>query len=202
MDKRHAHHFFRRLQGFRTSYFVVAVVLVGLLFVMAYRQNNVQALRLRDAVIAADEQNGDVESALRELRVYTYGHMNANLSGGANNIYPPIQLKYRYERLVKAEKDRVTAVNAKLYTDAQNYCEQQVTSRTTINRVPCIQDYLASHGAATERPIPDALYKFDFAAPIWSPDLAGWSLVAFVVLLLALIARVVAEWWLRYQLGE
>jgi hypothetical protein len=202
MNKRYAHHVFRQLQGFRTSYFVAAIVIVGALFVYAYRQNNVEAIHLRDAVLEADKQNGDVEGALKTLRVYTYSHMNANLSGGANNIYPPIQLKYRYDRLVQAEKDRVTAVNAKLYTQAQTYCEQQVTSRVTINRVPCIQDYLTTHGAASEQAIPDALYKFDFASPIWSPDLAGWSLVALVFLMLVLIIRLIAEWWLRYSLGE
>lgn len=202
MDKRHAHHVFRQLQGVRTGYFVVAIVIVGAVFVYAYRQNNVEALRLRDTVLEADKQNGDVEGALKTLRLYTYGHMNANLSGGATNIYPPIQLKYRYDRLVQAEKDRVTAVNARLYTEAQNYCEQQVTSRVTINRVPCIQDYLTTHGAVIEKAIPDALYKFDFASPVWSPDLAGWSLVVLLCLLLALIARIAAEMWLRYRLGE
>jgi hypothetical protein len=202
MNKRYAHHAFRRLQGFRTSYFIAAIVVVAALFVYAYRQNNVGAIHLRDAVLEADKQNGDVEGALKTLRVYTYSHMNANLSGGTNNIYPPIQLKYRYDRLVQAEKDRVTAVNAKLYTEAQTYCEQQVTSRVTINRVPCIQDYLTTHGAASERAIPDALYKFDFASPIWSPDLAGWSLVALVFLTLVLIVRLIAEWWLRSSLGE
>lgn len=202
MDKRHAHHLVRRLQELRTRYFVIALVVLGVVFIWAYRQNNIQAIQLRDKVIETDKQNGDVEAALRELRTYTYGHMNAGLGGGANNIYPPIQLKYRYERLVQAEKDRVAAVNARLYTEAQNYCEQQVTSRVTINRIPCIQDYLASHNGVKEQTIPDALYKFSFAAPMWSPDLAGWSLAAFVTIALALIVRVLAEAWLRHRLGE
>lgn len=202
MDKRHAHHVVRRLQELKTRYFVIALILVGVTFIWAYRQNNIGAIQLRDKVSEADKQNGDVEGALRELRMYTYGHMNAGLGGGANNIYPPIQLKYRYERLVQAEKERVAAVNAKLYTEAQNYCEQQVTSRVTINRIPCIQDYLASHNGAKEQQIPDALYKFSFAAPMWSPDIAGWSLVGFVVIALALIARLLAEAWLRHRLSE
>jgi preprotein translocase subunit SecF len=35
--------------------------------------------------------------------------------------------------------------------------------------------------------IPSALYKFDFVSPTWSPDLAGWSLVLSVLLLVAFI---------------
>jgi hypothetical protein len=171
-------------------------------FVLAYRHNNLTAIKLRDQLLVVDQQNGDIETALRNLRSYTYGHMNANLSGGSNNIYPPIQLKYRYERLVAAEKAKTEAENSKLYTEAQNYCEQQVTSRVTINRVPCIQDYLSTHGAAIAKSINDDLYKFDFASPIWSPDLAGWSLAVTVILLIAYLVRLASEWWLRSRLND
>lgn len=197
MNKRHLHHLLTRLKKLHTSYFVILLVVAGLMFVFGYRQNNLTALELRDKLLEVDKQNGDVEAALTELRSFTYSHMNANLSAGSNNIYPPIQLKYRYERLVEAEKNRVAALNADLYTQAQNYCEQQVTSRVTINRVPCIQEYLTTNGAATQRAIPDAMYKFDFVAPIWSPDLAGWSFVVFVLTAVALVIRLASEWLLR-----
>jgi hypothetical protein len=128
--------------------------------------------------------------------------MNASLDTGPGGIYPPIQLKYQYQRLVQAEKARVDAANSKLYTEAQNYCEQQVTSRKTIDRVPCIQDYLASRPTVTEQTVPDALYKFDFVSPIWSPDLAGWFLISTLLLALILAIRLCAEWWLRYELSR
>jgi hypothetical protein len=44
--------------------------------------------------------------------------------------------------------------------------------------VPCIQQYVQSHSkTAVTATIPDALYKFSFVSPSWSPDLAGWSLL-------------------------
>lgn len=202
MHKRRLHHVLTRLKGLRYMYFVIVLVPALVVFVFAYRQNNLTALQLRDELLMVDKQNGDVEAALKKLRTFTYSHMNAGLSAGPNGIYPPIQLKYTYERLIDAETQRVNTANSQLYTEAQAYCEGQVTSRVTINRVPCIQDYLTTHSSIVAQSIPDGLYKFDFVAPAWSPDLAGWSLVFAVIVLLAFVSRVVLELWLRYRLKE
>src|SRR3569623_2135985 len=110
--------------------------------------------------------------------------MNTYLATSAG-LYPPNQLKYTYDRLVKAEGDRVTLANSQLYTQAQVYCQQQNSvDFSGRNRVPCITNYVNTHGIKTQA-IPDALYKFDFVSPRWSPDLAGWSMV-FTVLCLVI----------------
>lgn len=171
--------------------FLVAVLLSGLLAVYGLRDNNLTMINLRDSVYRADQQNGDVESALRELRVHIYSHMNTDPGSGSNSIRPPIQLKYRYERLVSAEKQRIAEANTKVYTDAQIFCEQQnPASVSGRSRVPCIEDYVARNGIK-EQQIPEALYKFDFVSPIWSPDLAGWSLLTFAIAGVLLIGRVI-----------
>lgn len=200
MNKRSIHHRLVRLRRVKYAYLLVALLVCGGTFVLAYRYNNLTALRLRDELLRVDKQDGDVESALNKLRHFTYGHMNANLSTGNTGIYPPIQLKYTYERLVEKEQERVDNVNSQFYTEAQLFCEQQVTSTVTINRVPCIQEYLTSHGGVQARQIPDALYKFDFVSPRWSPDLAGWSLIAFGVISIVLVSRISLDMWLRHQL--
>ena len=142
-------------------------------------------VRLRDEVYKADKEGGDVNKALNNLRSYVYGHMNTNLSSGGNSIKPPIQLKYTYERLQKVEQERVDTINSKVYTDAQNYCQAlNSVDFSGRNRVPCITEYVTSHGAKAQ-PIPAALYQFDFVSPTWSPDFAGWSLLITAVLLLA-----------------
>ena len=105
MHKRHVYHLLKQLRKIRAWYFIAAIILSLAVSIAALRQNNLQAIQLRDQVIKVDEQNGDVEAALRELRQHVYSHMNSNLAapGGA---YPPVQLKYRYERLLAAEKER------------------------------------------------------------------------------------------------
>lgn len=202
MNKRYVHHLLKRLQRFRLAYLIVAVIVSGGVFIGAYRHNNIVALQLRDKVQTVDKDNGDVESVLQELRSYTYSHMNAGLDSGGNSIYPPIQLKYHYERLVAAERQRVEAANSHLYTEAQAYCEHLMPTGVSRDRVPCIQNYVTTHNPAVAQPVPDALYKFNFTAPLWSPDLAGWSLFVTGVLLVVLIIRIGLAQWLRYRLHD
>lgn len=166
------------------------------------RQNNLTALRLRDVVIEADKNNTDVETPLRELREYTYAHMNANLATGTG-VQQPIQLKYRYDRLVEAEKARVDAANGNIYTAAQAECERLFPAgqvgASGGGRITCIEQYVSTHGVS-ENSIPEDLYKFDFISPAWSPDVAGISLVIAVACFLLFVVRFTLEKWLKRRL--
>src|SRR5690606_32229746 len=182
MDTKQARHVRRQFRAVNKWYFLVGAIVCGIIGVFALRQNNLNAIALRDKVSQADKANGDVEGALRELREYTYAHMNTSLKTDTGTQHP-IQLKYRYERLLKAEKDRVAKSNENIYTRAQKHCEARYPAWTLRDqRVPCIQKFIRDNGGEQERPIPDALYKFDFVAPAWSADLAGLSLIVSVVL--------------------
>lgn len=174
----------------------LSLFLVSLLiFVIAMRDNNQTMVQLRDAVYEADKDNGDVNRAIDELRLYVYSHMNTDLSSGGNAIKPPIQLKHTYERLQAAEKQRVDAVNEKIYTDAQTYCERQnPTSFSGGTRVPCIEAYVSKNGAKPNI-IPAGLYQFDFVSPSWSPDLAGWSLVLTSLFFICLAVSFTLNKW-------
>lgn len=188
MDRKYLHHLWTRIRVVKTWYLLAACLVFALIAVAALRNNYTGMTRLREAVYQADRDAGDVETALQDLRSYVGGHMNTSLDNG-NGIYPPIQLKYTYERLVKAEKDRVEAATSQIYTDAQKHCEALYPGSVSGGpRVPCIEQYIKSHGT-TARSIPDALYKFDFVSPRWSPDLAGWSVVFGIVFLGLTVVR-------------
>ena len=171
--------------------FVISLVLT----LIALRQNNQEMVRLRAAVYAADKNDSDVEKALAELRGYVHSHMNTDLTGGGNAIRPPIQLKYTYERLVAAEQAKANAGNTQLYTEAQNYCQTQNPSSFSGGpRVPCVEEYITTHGVpASQINIPASLYKFDFVSPLWTPDLAGWSLLLTVLLFIAFVVSFVVD---------
>lgn len=195
--KKQLHHIWVRIRRVSYWYFLIVFLISLAISVASLRNNNLNMIKLRDAVAVADEQNGDVEGALRNLREYVYSHMNTNLTSGSTAIKPPIQLKYRYERLLNAEKDRVAAANGNIYNEAQAICEARFPAGVSGgSRVPCIQDYVSSHGAQ-EQPIPDALYKFDFVSPLWTPDLAGWSLATSAILLLLFLLRLSFEKWAK-----
>ncbi len=171
----------------------------GVVSIISLRSNNLGAVRMRDKVLQTDKDNGDVEAALRELRTYVYSHMNTDLSSGTN-VYPPVQLKYRYARLVEAEKQRVQTEMAKVYTDAQRLCEQQnTTDFSGRNRVPCIESYVTNH-TIVEQPIGDDVYKFDFASPAFSFDTAGISLLLSGFFAALAAANFLTHKWLKGRL--
>lgn len=202
MDKRRLHHFWAQVRYVSPWYFFVLAIVFGAVSVLAMRNNNLNMIKLRDKVTQADQSNGDVETALRDLREYIYSHMNTNLDSGGNTIKPPIQLKYRYDRLLQAEKDRVDAATAKIYTDAQAICEAQFPQSFSGGpRVPCNQDYITSH-TVTAKTIDSSLYKFDFVSPAWSPDLAGWSLLAAIVAASLFLAKYSLDRWLKSELSR
>lgn len=201
-NKRHLHHVWRKLKPVNAWVFLGLAVLFAAISVYAMRQNNLRSIELREAVSKADMENGDVETPLRELREHIYSHMNASLSSGTG-VQQPIQLKYRYERLVAAEKARVDAASGGVYTQAQAECERQFPAgqvgASGGGRIACIEQYVSSRGV-TESQIPDALYKFDFVSPRWSPDVAGISLVLAIIFLILFVVRFTLEKWLNYRL--
>lgn len=191
MNKKHLHRVWNRIRPIKTWYLLLAFVACLSVAVMALRSNYTTMTELREAVYQADREDADVEAALQNLRRHVNGHMNTSLTTGAESVYPPIQLKETYDRLVQAEQQRVENANSKLYTQAQNHCEaQDPDSFSGGSRVACIQKYVDENGEQP-RTIPDALYKFDFASPSWSPDLAGWMLVVSGVVLFAALIRFV-----------
>ncbi len=169
--------FWRFVSHINPLYFLAATLVFGIVCVVALRRNNEHMQQLRTALYQADKNNSNVQLALNNLQAYVVAHMNTNLSTGNGSVYPPIQLQYTYERLLQAEEQNVATTNSGLYTAAQIYCQKiDPVDFSGHNRVPCIEQYVSSHGASMPS-IPTALYEFDFVSPSWSPDLAGWTLL-------------------------
>ncbi len=191
MRKRQLHHYWAKTKLIKPWYFLVLAAVSGIVCIFALRANNQHMISLRDAVYKADKDNADVQRPLKDLQNYVTSRMNTNLNAGNTSVYPPIQLKYTYERLTEAQKEAFTK-NSDLYTEAQHYCEQQnSTDFSGRNRVPCIEQYVQGHTTATPPAIPDALYKFAFTSPKWSPDLAGWSMVVTILSAVLFVASLV-----------
>ena len=202
MDKRHLHHLWTKFRSLKVRYILVIFLLSTVVAVAALRQNNLHMVDLKKAVYVADQSGGNTEKALQNLQLYVTAHMNTQLATGPDSVYPPVQLKYTYERLVKAESDKLAQSNEKLYNNAQAYCEAQNSADFSgRNRVPCIQQYVKDHGSPL-RSISDSLYKFDFVSPAWSPDLAGWSILVAALSLLAVVVLVALRWWLKQKLAK
>jgi hypothetical protein len=181
---------FHKIMAVSAKTWLYLFLATAIICVLALRHNNQTMANLRDDVYAADKSSGDVNTALNKLRAYVYAHMNTNLSSGGNNIKPPIQLKYTYQRLYDAQANQVQSANQQIYTDAELYCQSINKAYFGTTRVPCVQNYVINHGIkAASINIPAGLYEFDFVSPAWSPDLAGFSLAASFIFLAAFLLR-------------
>lgn len=200
MNKRRLHHTWTRLRLVKPWYFLIIAIISTVVCVFALRANNQHMVTLRNDVYKADQKNTDVEGALRQLQAYVTAHMNTSLTSGAGSVYPPIQLKYTYERLLQAQQSQLAQTNTQLYTEAQHYCEQQnPTDFSGHNRVPCIEQYVSSRTPDNVQlpAISPSLYQFSFASPTWSPDLAGWSLAVAALSGLLFVITLLAGLWFR-----
>lgn len=201
MKQKHVDKIWERFLNASKWFFLVGFIVSSVVAVFALRHNNLRAIELRDQVLRVDQQKGDVEAALRDLREFIHSHMNANLATGTG-VQQPIQLVHRYERLVAKEKARVEKANEVVYTKAQDYCERQnPTGFSGGTRVACIEEYVLENGEQPKE-IPDSLYKFDFVAPRWSPDLAGWSLMASAVFMFLFLLKTGLDRWIRKEFED
>ena len=197
MSKKHSHPVWLKIRNVKPWYFLILAVISSVICIYTLRNNNTTMVSLRNDVYKADETNGNVEGTLQTLQAYVTSHMNTNLSSGSDAVYPPIQLKYTYERLQAAQAQQADSSNTQIYTEAQTYCQQQdSTDFSGRNRVPCIEQFVESHGIKVPT-IPASLYEFDFISPRWSPDTAGWTLLLSVALFIIFIVSWIAERWFK-----
>jgi preprotein translocase subunit SecF len=191
-----------RLQDISMVVLIIGFLLAGAVTIFALRANNLKMAELRETVYTADANGGDVETALRNLRSFVYGHMNTNLRSGSTSSEAPIQLVNRFNAVVAAEQKRVSGLNnaSQVYADAQAQCERSSLPLTA--RAQCIQDYVTQHGNGIPQlnlPSKD-FYTFDFVSPLWSPDLAGWSLILTLLFGVLIVIRLAAGLVLKVYL--
>lgn len=171
------------------------------------RLNNLGMVERRAAVIAADEK-GDKE-ALRarivDLQTYVSHHMNTSLVGG-------LYLAKTYERdrdaaLAAAESNSANP-NSAVYQQASIECRERFRGGVASFRndyVQCVVEKVGSMSpqsdptAGLKLPKADA-YRISFAAPLWTPDMAGLSVLICVLLILIIIARLLTLIVLRVLL--
>jgi len=197
MNKKHLHHVWRIYRRASPWYFLAAFLVFGVICLVSLRHNNEEMVRLRDAVYAADKNNGNVEEALKSLREYVYSHMNTSLASGPNAVHPPVQLKYTYERLEQAQESALGQGDSALYKSAQSYCEAQSSVGSEV--IACIQQYAADHGVQLVQ-IPASLYEFDFVSARWSPDMAGFTLVLTILSGIGFVITAPYHWWAKKYL--
>ncbi len=190
MNKRKLHHYWTKFRVIKTWQLVALLLLFTALSVYGLRQNSLGLEPKIQAVVVADRENKNIEAAINELGAYVTQRMNADLPR-------PIQLEYSYQRAVDIAFDRALEElrSGSLLEEAREVCAE--LGVIVAAGPQCIQDYLDKNWnperGSLVVDLPDtALFTHNFAAPSWSPDLPGWSIIATVVLTIAIIGRLIA----------
>jgi len=181
----------------KTWQLLIILLLVTLVAGTLLRMNNLGMIERRNAVLAADEK-GDAaatKTALVELQRYMASHMNTTLNGG-------LYLSHSYERDRAAALDAATGTtnpNSAVYQQASIECRSRFQGGVASFRndyVQCVIDKVSTLSQGEDPTaglkLPRASsYRFDFASPSWSLDLAGLSVAIGALIIVVILARLV-----------
>lgn len=152
----------------------------------------------RDAVIDADKAGDQtvIRNRLLDLANYVSAHMNTS----RNEVY----LEQQYNRdkatlIQKAAQNQTSgqSINAK----ADAICKPQYVGYSQ-GYVDCFAreyaKYAPSNDPVRQVKLPDTdRYRHIFVSPLWSPDFAGFSVLACVILVGVIMYRLLKLWVLR-----
>ena len=184
----------KNLQRIKTWQLIILLIIVGFIAATFLRLNSIGMVQRREAVISADKQGNeeDIITRLYDLQRYVAAHMNTDLGRG-------VYLEHSYNRDVQAwQENRYGDANpnGNIYKKAQEVCAPQFSSYSRAY-LQCTTNELAKYPAA-EDPTSDTskprqeTYIHPFTSPLWTPDFAGWSVLAFGVILLLIIIRMIS----------
>ncbi len=156
----------------------------------------------RDAVYAADKIGNETQiiNSLSDLQHYVSDHMNTSLDGG---VYLKDSYQRAYNRAV-AEASGEENPNGNIYKKAAQVCDPQF-HYYTIAYQQCfmteLQKYPSAGQLVDQLNLPPAsTFRHDFVSPVWSPDFAGWAVLACLVVALVIVVRIITIFILRLML--
>lgn len=216
-----------RIKLHRIKTWQLALILVPLFFIDAtlLRIDHVNMTKLRDAVLAADENDNDEEisRALNELKNFVFSNIVINVvdDNGAQRVTfgtGPFYLEHQYLRaanqaLEKAEQELSsdTNPNGNVYAMASETCKPQaIASGWTWddpNYINCMVTEIQKYPAADEiqdkiiASLPSTeLYRREFASPVWAPTVTGFFVLITLVIIVVIFIRMIVWVILRLSL--
>lgn len=188
----------RRLKALRSIkvwQLLVLLLLGGIVAATGLRINNLGMIDRVEAVTKADE-GGDpatIQSSITELRRYVASHMNASLSGG---IFLTHSYNRDFEAAAAAVQDQAGS-GSEVYRQASIECQSRWQGGVESFRndyVACVDEKVNAAGGSgdvmSQMNLPNSeLYKINIISPLWSPDLAGFSVLFCIIIILVILMR-------------
>lgn len=197
-DKRQLKRNIKQLQRVKTWQLFLLLLLTIFIAATFLRLNNIGMIQRRDAVLAADK--GDnmqvTQSRLYDLQRHVSSHMNTNMGS--------IYLEGQYERdsqKVVANAGGNESPNGNVNVQADAACKPRFSGYSQAY-LQCFVDELEkfapgqSLASTVNLPKVDN-YRHSFASPIWSPDFAGFSVLAAIAIAFIIVVRLIGLGVLR-----
>lgn len=220
MEKRRLQKTLKRIQALKIWQLLILLCLTFFVMATALRLNNVGMIRRREAVISADA-SGDREKTLKatqDLANYAYAHMNSGgivfVEGQGWKIEQNVRVIWEkiYEADFKKANQEATEKmannpNGNIYKKTAEICDP---INTGYNRAyfDCFWNELQKYSnddyvsnAQVQLPDPNE-YTFTFISPLWTPDLAGWTILVAVIIILLIVSKIIFEGILRLILRK
>jgi len=202
VDKRRLHHLLVVLKRVKTWQLPIVLVLLVVASAYLLRQNNLGMIELRNLVKQADEDDGDVQKALTDLRRYVTSHMNTSLGEG---IFLEHSYQRAYDAAVQAAAAQTVSPDSQAYKAAEKTCKDERRRTGSFqNYIKCVEDHVKAIAPVNDplsvKPLPAELYTPNFVSPTWSPDLAGFTVLAALLVALLLVLRLLFYMALRLLL--
>lgn len=195
----------RRIQTWQ----LVVVLVIGLVLSASFlRLNSLEMDDRREAVYAADKAADEeqIKASIVELQSYVSSHMNTSLGDGfyLENSYN----RARDSALNAATTD--TNPNAAVYQQASLECRNRFQGGVESfqnDYVACVAERVRALSPSTDPEsglnLPKAdNYRYNFASPVWSPDLAGFTVLFCAIITSVIALRIVSAVVLRFFLKQ
>lgn len=195
------------LRHIKTWQLFIILIFMVLISASLLRLNNLNMVDMRKAVTHADDGGNkeEIKQSLLDLQKYVSSHMNTNLAGG---IY--LEASYQRDRAIAIERasDQENPAS-EVYKQASIDCRSRFQGGVESYRndyVACVQERVAALGSADEiasANLPQVEnYHYNFVSPLWSPDLAGFSVAVCALIVLVIFSRWIVLLILRLLLSH
>ena len=195
-----------RLEFYKVKTWYLLVFLVPLFFIDAtlLRIDHIKMTELRDAVLAAD-QNDDDEATSRNLEAlkdYVFSNIVINVVDDNGNQRVtfgtgPFYLEHQYLRAANKaleEAEKTIASDANWSWNDANYINCMTGEIQKYPAASEINDTIAASLPSTE------LYRKNYASPLWAPTFTGFMLLLTLIVIVVIFIRGVVWLFLRLSL--
>lgn len=160
----------------KARYIFILAVIFALIAIVALRFNNKKAEAMAQQIHAKDALNVDVKNDIVKLQQFSVKHMNGSVK---------LELTASFKRAEEAAKAGNLNVDGAIYAEAQAACDRQGVG--SVAQAQCVQEYLSTRvspnqSTPTNSAPNKSQYIYAFSSPTWTPDIAGFSLLASLAL--------------------